>query len=46
MGVVGADGLRFLAISETVLRFLALKMTFFTVPIFLNGLQTFSMKMA
>ena len=27
MGVVGADGLRFLAFSGTVLRLLALKMT-------------------
>ena len=27
VGVVGADGLRFIAFSETVLRFLALEMT-------------------
>ena len=39
MGVVGADGLRFLAFSETVLRFL--EDDGFTVPFFLNGLQIF-----
>ena len=32
VGVVGADGLRFLAFSETVLRFLALKMTVLRFP--------------
>ena len=34
VGVVGADGLRFLAFSETVLRFLALKMTVLRFPSF------------
>ena len=34
VGVVGADGLRFLAFSETVLRFLALKLTVLRFPSF------------
>ena len=35
MGIIGADGLQFLAHSETVLLDLALKHDGFTVPIFL-----------
>ena len=44
MRVVGADGLQFLAFSETVFRFLALKITVFTVPFFQNGLHIFCNK--
>ena len=40
VGVIGADGFRFLAFSETVLRFLASKIT--VLQFFLNGLQIFS----
>ena len=43
MGVIRADGLPFLAFSETVLRFLVLKMT--VLRFLSNGLQIFSTNM-
>ena len=43
--VVGADGLRSPAFSETVLRFFALENDCFTVPFSLNGLQVFSINL-
>ena len=39
VGVIGVDGLRFLAVFGMLCWFLALKMTVLQFPLFLNGFQ-------
>ena len=45
MGVIGADGLRFLAVFWNGLTFFGRKNDDFTVPLFLNGFEISSQNM-